>query len=57
VVKKTLSRAASGAFVRNPGWNLTGTGCSRRKFRLGGDEAKATLANLRSEQLRAEATI
>ena len=54
--KKTLSRTASGAFVRNLGWQLTETGYTQRKFHLGRDEAKATLANVRLEQLWAEVT-
>ncbi len=54
--KKTLSRTASGAFVRNLGWKHTVTGYTQHKFHLGKDEAKATLANLRLEQLWIEVT-
>ena len=50
-IKKTLCRAASGAFVRNIGWKRTASGYSQHKFHLGRDEVKATLANLRVEQL------
>ncbi|HVK11500.1 MAG TPA: hypothetical protein VM597_22205 [Gemmataceae bacterium] len=49
--KKTLCRVASGAFVRNIGWKRTASGYAQHKFHLGRDEAKATLANLRLEQL------
>jgi integrase len=49
--KKTLCRAASGGFVRNLGWKRTPVGFDQHKFHLGRDESKATLANLRLEQL------
>jgi hypothetical protein len=52
--KKTLCRVASGTFVRNLGWKRTATGYTQHKFHLGRDEAKATLANLRLEQLWVE---
>ncbi len=52
--KKALCRTASGAFVRNLGWKRSAGRYATHKFHLGRDEAKATLANLRLEQLCAE---
>lgn len=49
--KKQLTRTASGTYVRNLGWKRNGLGYSQHKFHLGRDEVKATLANLRLEQL------
>src|SRR5262245_34408569 len=49
--KKALCRASSGLYVRNLGWKRTADGYAQHKFYLGRDEAKATLASLRLEQL------
>jgi hypothetical protein len=49
--KKSLCRASNGLYVRNLGWKQTPSGYSQHKFYLGRDEAKATLASLRLEQL------
>jgi hypothetical protein len=49
--KKTLTRTAGGSYVRNLGWKPSATAYTQHKFHLGRDETKATLANLRLEQL------
>ena len=50
--KKALCRASRGLYVRNLGWKRTPDGYAQHKFYLGRDEAKATFASLRLEQLR-----
>lgn len=52
--KKTLTRTVGGSYVRNLGWKPTATSYAQHKFHLGRDETKATLANLRLEQLWTE---
>jgi hypothetical protein len=49
--KKVLCRASNGLFVRNLGWKRTPAGYAQHKFYLGREEAQATLASLRLEQL------
>src|SRR4051794_22103358 len=49
--KKELCKASNGLFVRNLGWKRTPTGYAQHKFYLGRDEASATRASLRLEQL------
>src|SRR5262249_55838324 len=49
--KRDLCKAANGLFVRNLGWKRSAAGYAQHKFYLGRDEAKATLAGLRLEQL------
>jgi hypothetical protein len=49
--KKMLCRAENGSYVRNLGWKRSQAGYSQHKFHLGRDESKATMANLRLEQL------
>lgn len=46
-----ICRKANGLFMRSLGWKSTDTGYAQHKFYLGRDEHKATVANLRLEQL------
>lgn len=54
--KKELGRASNGLFFRNLGWKRTEAGYAQQKFYLGRDESKATVANLRLEELWEQVT-
>ncbi len=54
--KMELGRASNGLFFRNLGWKRTEAGYAQQKFYLGRDESKATVANLRLEELWEQVT-
>ncbi|MCY2994551.1 MAG: helix-turn-helix domain containing protein [Planctomycetota bacterium] len=54
--KKELGRASNGLFFRNLGCKRTEAGYAQQKFYLGRDESKATVANLRLEELWEQVT-
>ena len=47
--ENTLTRNASGLFLRNPGSKRTPTGYAQHKFYLGRDESAAAMVSLRLE--------